>query len=108
MPVYTYRVVNDDGSKGDYFEVEQSMSDPPLTTHPITDQPVIKVMHAPNLGIKHTTGSTEKKLDNKNVEAAGFTKYEKDKLTGKYHKTAGTNKQLPDTLNTQTIRKNLG
>lgn len=108
MPVYTYRIVNDDGSKGDYFEVEQSMSETPLTEHPVTGQSVVKVMRPPNLGIKHTSGSTEKKLDNKNVEAAGFTKYEKDKLTGKYHKTAGTNKNLPNTLNTGTIRKNLG
>jgi predicted nucleic acid-binding Zn ribbon protein len=108
MPVYTYRIINKDGSKGDYFEVEHSMSEPPLEKHPITGEPIIKVMNAPNLGIKHTSGSTEKKLDNKNVEAAGFTKYEKDKLTGKYHKTAGNNKHLPGTLNPQNIRNNLG
>jgi predicted nucleic acid-binding Zn ribbon protein len=108
MPVYTYRVIHEDGSKGDYFEVEHSMTEPPLDKHPVTGQKAIKVMSAPNLGIKHTTGGTEKKLDNKNVEKAGFTKYEKDKLTGKYHKTAGTNKHLPSTLNTDTIRKNMG
>lgn len=108
MPVYTYRIVNEDGSKGDYFEIDQSMSEPTLETHPETGEKVVKVMRAPNLGIKHTAGGTEKKLDNKNVEKAGFTKYEKDKLTGKYHKTAGTNKNLPSTLNTNTIRNNLG
>lgn len=108
MPVYTYRIVNEDGSKGDVFEVRHSMSEPALKEHPITGVPVVKVMRPPNLGIKHTTGSTEKKLDNKNVEKAGFTKYEKDKLTGKYHKTAGSNKALPETLNTDAIRKNLG
>lgn len=108
MPVYTYRIIHEDGSKGDYFEVRHSMSEPALEKHPITGEKVVKVMRPPNLGLKHTRGSTEKKLDNKNVEAAGFTKYEKDKLTGKYHKTAGTNKHLPSTLNTDTIRKNLG
>jgi hypothetical protein len=108
MPNYTYRIVHEDGSKGDYFEVEHSMSEPPLEKHPVTGEPVIKVMRVPNLGIKHTTGGTEKKLDNKNVEKARFTKYEKDKLTGKYYKTAGNNKNLPSVLNTDTIRKNLG
>ena len=108
MPVYTYRVINEDGSKGEVFEVEHSMSEPTLDKHPITGEPVMKIMQAPNLGVKHTPGGTEKKLDNKNVEKAGFTKYEKDKLTGKYHKTAGQNKSLPDTLNTDAIRKNLG
>lgn len=108
MPVYTYRVVHEDGTKGECFEVEHSMSEPTLTEHPITGKPVVKIMKAPNLGLKHTGGATEKKLENKNVEKAGFTKYEKDKLTGKYHKTAGTNKHLPSTLNTDVIRKNMG
>lgn len=108
MPVYTYRIIHEDGSKGEYFEVNQSMSEEQLAIHPETGEKVVKVMHAPNLGLKHTEGGTEKKLDNKNVEKAGFTKYEKDKLTGKYHKTAGTNMNLPSTLNTDAIRKNLG
>ena len=108
MPVYTYRVVNEDGSKGEVFEVEHSMEEPTLKTHPITGVPVMKLMQAPNLGIKHTTGGTEKKLENNNVEKAGFTKYEKDKLTGNYYKTAGSNKALPETLNTGAIRNNLG
>ena len=108
MPVYTYRIVHEDGSKGDYFEVRHSMSEPTLEKHPITGEKVVKVMRPPNLGTKHTQGNTEKKLDNKNVERAGFTKYEKDKLTGKYHKVAGKDGKLPSTLNTDTIRKNLG
>ena len=108
MPVYTYRVVNEDGSKGQYFEVEHSMSEPTLEEHPLTGEPVVKIMQAPNLGVKHTVGATEKKLDNKNVEQAGFTKYEKDKLTGNYFKTAGSNKALPETLNTGAIRSKLG
>ena len=108
MPVYTYRVVNEDGSKGERFEVEHSMCEPTLEKHPVTGESIVKIMQAPNLGVKHTTGATEKKLDNKNVEKAGFTKYEKDKLTGRYYKTAGTNKALPETLNTDTIRNNVG
>ncbi|QXD25330.1 FmdB family transcriptional regulator [Opitutia bacterium ISCC 51] len=108
MPVYSYRVVNQDGSRGEHFEVEHSMSEPTLEQHPITGEPIVKIMQPPNLGVKHTVGSIEKKLDNKNVEKAGFTKYEKDKLTGNYFKSAGTNKALPETLNTGAIRSQVG
>ena len=84
------------------------MSEPTLEQHPITGEPIVKIMQPPNLGVKHTVGSIEKKLDNKNVEKAGFTKYEKDKLTGTYFKSAGTNKALPETLNTGAIRSQVG
>jgi len=105
MPVYLYRVVHADGSKGEAFEIEQSMNEASLTHHPETGEAVVKVMQPPNLGIKHTTGKTERLLDNKNVEKAGFTKYVKDKVTGDYHKVAGNNQQLPGKLNTGRLKQ---
>ncbi len=84
------------------------MSEDSLKIHPETGIKVVKVMVPPNIGIKHTTGSVEKKLENKNVEKAGFTKYVKDKLTGDYHKVAGKNKNLPGKLNTAAYKKRLG
>ena len=89
MPTYVYQVIKKDGSDGDIIEVEQHMEDPHLTIHPGTGEPVRRVYQPPNLGVKYTPGQTAKKLDNKNVERAGFTKYVKDKLTGTYHKVAG-------------------
>ena len=92
MPVYVYETLNDAGaSTGERFEVVQPMSEAALTEHPQTGQPVRRVYLPPNLGLKHSPGKTASKLDNKNVEKAGFTKYERDKLTGKYNRVAGNN-----------------
>lgn len=98
MPIYVYETVNGDGSAGERFEVEQPMNDPPLTKHPLTGLSVRKVLTAPHLASKYTPGSTKAKLDTKNVEKAGFTKYERDRLTGRYHKVAGRHSAAPDIL----------
>ena len=85
MPVYVYETLE----TGEMFEVTQSMREPALTTHPDTGQAVRRVILPPNLGVKHTPGKEKGMLDNRNVEKAGFTKYERDKLTGTYHRVAG-------------------
>lgn len=98
MPIYQYQVINDDGSDGLVFEIEQRMSDPTLTEHPITGKTVKRVYSAPNLATRYTPGGTESKLADKNIEKHGFTKYERDKLTGTYHKVAGADKNAPETF----------
>ncbi|MEM9226462.1 MAG: zinc ribbon domain-containing protein [Verrucomicrobiota bacterium] len=99
MPIYVYRILKDDGSEGETFEVEQPMSAPALEKHPVSGERVERVYLPPNLTTKYTPGGTQKKLSNENVEKAGFTKYERDKLTGSYHKVAGKDSQAPETLN---------
>jgi len=99
MPTYLYAELRDDGSEGEPFEVTQSMTAPVLTHHPETGRPVHRVYVAPHLSVRYSAGSTAKRLDNRNVERAGFTKYERDKLTGKYHKVAGANPDAPAVLN---------
>ncbi len=89
MPIYVYQVINEDDTEGESFELEQSMQEAALTKHPVTGQPVQRVYQPPNISSKHTPGKTKTLIDNKNVEKAGFTKYERDKLTGRYHKVAG-------------------
>jgi len=105
MPTYLYQEILPDGSEGDCFEIIQRMSDPALTTHPKTGNPVKKVFAAPNLPTKYTEGATKSKLTNENVEKHGFTKYEKDKLTGMYHKTAGTDKRAPDVVDAPKLKQ---
>lgn len=100
MPIYVYEVVRPDGAPGERFELQQSMKEEALTLHPETGKPVRRVLLPPNLAVKHTPGQTAKKLDNRNLERAGFTKYEKDKVSGKYHRVAG--KAGPETLNRPT------
>lgn len=85
MPVYVYENIR----TGARFECIQSMRDDPLTRHPDTRDPVRRVILPPNLGTKHTSGREKKLLSNDHVEKAGFTKYEKDKVSGKYNRVAG-------------------
>lgn len=89
MPTYCYQVIQPDGSPGESFEIEQSMHDAPLTAHPHSGLPVRRVILPPNLATRYTPGQTRDRLDNKSIEKAGFTKYERDKMTGTYHRVAG-------------------
>jgi len=85
MPIYVYEGIE----SGERFEVAQSMKEDALKVHPETGEAVRRVIFAPNLGLKHTAGREAKMLDNKNIEKAGFTKYERDKVTGAYNRVAG-------------------
>lgn len=105
MPVYVYQEILPDGSDGDVFECIQRMTEPTLKIHPKTGNPVRKVFHAPNVSNKYTEGSTQKRLSDQNVEKHGFTRYEKDKVTGRYHKTAGKDKRAPDVVDASQLRK---
>lgn len=105
MPTYLYQEILPGGEDGDCFEVVQRMSDAPLKTHPQTGNPVRKVFVAPNLPTKYTEGATKSKLSDENVEKHGFTRYEKDKVTGKYHKTAGKDKRAPDVVNASKLKE---
>jgi hypothetical protein len=95
MPIYLYRIIREDGSEGEIFECVHSMSET-LALHPETGEKVKRVYSTPNLGIKHTPGHTKSLLSNENLDRKGFTKYERDKVTGKYNKVAG---QGPSVLN---------
>jgi len=98
MPVYLYQVILDDDVEGPVFEVEQPMSAPALTKHPVTGHRVRRVYEAPTLTTRHTAGQEKRMTENKTVEQAGFTKYERDKLTGRYHKVAGQDARAPESF----------
>ena len=98
MPIYVYQVISDDEGEGEVFEIEQSMKDKPLLKHPATGQSVRRVYQPPNLGLRHTDGAGKRMLDPKNTEKAGFTRYERDKISGDYHKVSGKNKMAPDLI----------
>ncbi|MCC5830823.1 MAG: hypothetical protein JJU36_15360 [Phycisphaeraceae bacterium] len=85
MPTYVYEVIlDDDGEPGQVFEVVQKMSDPPLTHHPTTGQPVRRIIQAPHLA---KAGSSAV-LSDDNLKRTGFTKYIKTG-DGSYEKTVG-------------------
>ena len=105
MPTYVYQEILADGSDGEAFEYIQRMDDDPLIAHPKTGNPVRKVFHSPNVSSKYTEGATKSKLTDENVEKHGFTRYEKDKLTGRYHKTAGKDKRAPDVVDANKLKE---
>lgn len=101
MPTYLYQVIRKDGSEGELFEIEQSMSEPTLVRHPVTGEPVRKIFVAPNLVTRYGAGATKSRLENKNLERAGFTKYVRDKATGDYHRVAG--REGPSTIDRKSL-----
>jgi len=92
MPTYVYEVLLEgegDESENPTFELTQSPNDPPLKIHPVTGHKVRRLILPPNISSKYTKAQEDKIKDNRYLEKKGFTKYEKDKNTGKYHRVAG-------------------
>lgn len=88
MPLYLYELDTDDGD-AERFEFFQRMSDPPLTRHPKTGQPIRRVPAAPSVPRKgYAPQSTKKLLGDGNLERLGFTKYVKTD-DAKYEKAVG-------------------
>src|SRR5690606_31571546 len=90
MPTYVYQVIleGDDADQGQIFEVDQKMSDPPLTHHPETGQPVRRLITAPNISTRWSPDRNKNMMSDSNLAAKGFTKYVKTG-DGSYEKTAG-------------------
>lgn len=44
MPTYEYEILGPDGAVQGVYEVEQRMSDPPLTAHPETGAPLRRIL----------------------------------------------------------------
>ncbi|MEM8783127.1 MAG: zinc ribbon domain-containing protein [Planctomycetota bacterium] len=88
MPIYVYEVVLPDGEPGQVFEVMQRMSEPALTKHPTTGQPVRRLIQPPNIAGKWSESGARQTLSDRNLAERGFTKYVKTG-DGSYEKTTG-------------------
>jgi hypothetical protein len=93
MPTYVYGVVKPDGSTGETFEVEQGIRDAPLTQHPVTGDPVERLMCAPFVAGTWSPLKGKRMLSDGNLEKKGFTKYVKNS-SGQYEKKAGKGPDL--------------
>lgn len=96
MPIYTYQVLCPDGSEGETFEIQQSMKDAALTRHPETGEAVRRIYSPPNLMTRYSDRAMKERTTEEKIASAGFTRYERDRLTGAFHKT-NTNRG-PSTL----------
>jgi len=85
MPIYTYEVLDDSGKVVEVYEAEQSLHDKPLQAHPVTGEKMRKIVTAASVSTKYS--HWKNKMDNKKLQQKGFTRYERDRLTGKYYKT---------------------
>lgn len=103
MPIFVYEEILDDGSGGIRFEYEQGMNEPLLEISPFSSRRVRKVYLPPHVGSRYSARQEKSKLETKHVENAGFTKYERDKLTGVYHKTAGKSKEAPSVIDPRNL-----
>ena len=88
MPIYVYETIPSDDTEPTRFEVMQRMSDPILTKHPETGEPVRKLISAPALALKHSSPHERNVLSNENLSRHGFTRYERAG-DGEYKRTAG-------------------
>jgi predicted nucleic acid-binding Zn ribbon protein len=89
MPIYSYQIINDDGSEGEIFEVMRKMSDSALKEHPDTGQKVKRIFTAPHIaGLTNSLHDTSR-LSDKNLEKNGFTTYRKNGK-GHYDRTTGS------------------
>lgn len=95
MPTYVYEVTREDGEPGERFEVQQSIKDEPLQTHPETGEPVRRVITPPYLPGPMSDHVAQRTVsDNKRLGELGLTKYVKAG-DGHYEKAAGKG---PDTI----------
>jgi hypothetical protein len=86
VPIYEYQVQNPDGTGGARFEIEQPAADPPLDRHPLTGEPVRRVLSAPNLTGQHNERRVRAALnDTEKLARLGFTKYKRDPADGCYY-----------------------
>jgi predicted nucleic acid-binding Zn ribbon protein len=44
MPIYEYEILSQDGTPKGVFETTQRMSEPALTRHPVTGEPVRRIL----------------------------------------------------------------
>ena len=88
MPIYVYETLPGEGKEPTCFEVVQRMSDPELTEHPETGEPVRRVIMAPALALKHSSRREREVLGDKNLSRHGFSRYERTGQ-GTYERTAG-------------------
>ena len=86
MPIYRYITIEPDGSEGEEFEVEQSITSEPLKFHPENNKPVKRIYDKLNINVEYTAGKEKSLSDISRIKKAGFTVLEKDKLTGNYYR----------------------
>ena len=88
MPMYTYQVINEDGSLGETFDHLHGMNEEPLEEHPDTGEPVQRVFTSPHIAGRSHERHQKQQLSDENLGKLGFTKYVRNGK-GHYEKHVG-------------------
>ena len=67
MPIYRYITIQPDGTEGEEFEVEQSISAEPLKFHPENNKPVKRIYDKLNINVEYTRSHENALSDMKRV-----------------------------------------
>lgn len=59
MPVYEYEILGPDGVARGVYEVEQKMSEPALTRHPQTGEPLRRILSSTFAGASSSSASSD-------------------------------------------------
>ena len=77
MTVYTYRLLNTDGTDGALVEIDQPFAAPALTHHPETGQLVRRTIEcAPNIDGRWSERASGNSLSAENLARHGFSRYQ--------------------------------
>ena len=89
MPVYQYMFV-DSKFDNEILEIEQSITDEALKMHPITGEPIKRLISSASLTLKHSSSQEQATLAKENLAKKGFTVFEKNSCDpSKYSRTVG-------------------
>ncbi|MDR2430262.1 MAG: hypothetical protein LBD14_05165 [Puniceicoccales bacterium] len=110
MPVYTYQLLDGGGVECGLLEIEQGINEPALTCHPLTGQPMRRVIRdAPYLTGPYGERRVRAQISNPdNLGRLGWTRYEKDRGTGKYVRTSGKDARAPEILDPGKLQNGAG
>mgnify|MGYP003301545983 CR=1 FL=1 len=61
MPLYQYQVINGKETP-EIIEIEESSDSKPITSHPLTGEPIKRIISAPGLALKHSSQIEKKSL----------------------------------------------
>ena len=88
MPIYQYQILNGKNPP-EVIEIEEHYDAPPSTLHPITKEPIKRIIGSPSLVLKHSSQIEKHSLSKENLEKHGFLRYEKNSSGDGYDRTAG-------------------
>ncbi len=88
MPIYQYQILNRKNPP-EVIEIDEHCDAPPSTLHPITKEPIKRIIGSPSLVLKHSSQIEKHSLSKENLEKHGFLRYEKNSSGDGYDRTAG-------------------